>query len=67
MLDGKSLEIKNLKEDDRFNDKSYVTDGPKLRYYYGVPLTTSKGLNIGALCVLDKQTLDISPENRSSW
>jgi len=64
VLDGKSLEIKNLKEDDRFNDKSYVTDGPKLRYYYGVPLTTSKGLNIGALCVLDKQTLDISPENQ---
>ena len=64
VADGESVEIKDLRKDERFSDKSYVTGGPCLRYYYGVPLTTSSGLNIGALCVLDKDSKDVSPENQ---
>jgi hypothetical protein len=45
--------INNLADDTRFCDRPYVTDGPKARFYAGVPITTPKGLNIGALCVLD--------------
>jgi signal transduction histidine kinase len=59
---GDRIEIKDLKGDERFKDKFYVTDGPKLRYYYGVPLTTSRGINVGAMCVLDKRPQDVSPE-----
>jgi len=64
VLNGEPVEIQDLSLDNRFNDKSYVTDGPKLRFYYGVPLTTSTGSNIGALCVLDKAPKDITPENQ---
>ncbi len=64
ILDDEPLEIENLAEDERFDRKSYVTDGPRLRYYFGVPLTTSKGSNIGSLCVLDSEKQEISPEKK---
>jgi signal transduction histidine kinase len=54
-------EVKDLTADDRFKDKFYVADGPNLRYYYGVPLE-NEGVNLGALCVLDNQARNITPE-----
>jgi signal transduction histidine kinase len=57
-----SFEVKNLTADGRFSDKFYVTGGPKVTYYFGVPLQTSDGFNIGALCVLDQVGKEISPE-----
>lgn len=56
------FEVKDLTEDDRFKDKFYVKDDPKLKYYYGVPLRTDEGYNLGALCVLDKDLKSLSPE-----
>jgi signal transduction histidine kinase len=56
------LEVKNLAEDVRFANKAYVVDDPKIRYYFGVPLTTGDGHNIGALCVIDKTERTIDPE-----
>lgn len=50
--------INDLTEDTRFCDKPYVLDGPKARFYAGVPITTLKGINIGALCVLDDKPRD---------
>jgi signal transduction histidine kinase/CheY-like chemotaxis protein len=45
--------INNLTEDTRFCNRPYVTGGPRARFYAGVPITTPKGLKIGAFCVLD--------------
>lgn len=56
------FEVKNLAEDDRFRDKSYVGDPEKLRYYMGVPIKGDNGSNIGALCVLDRDVMEVSPE-----
>ncbi len=56
------LEVKDLSTDDRFKDKFYVTGPPLLKYYFGVPLQTSDGYNLGALCVLDQVGKEISPE-----
>ncbi len=56
------FEVLDLSKDERFNRKFYVTDDPHLRYYWGVPLTSEAGLNLGALCVLDKMAKEISPE-----
>ena len=55
------FEIENLNEDDRFKDKFYVANDPKLKYYYGIPLK-SDGYNIGSLCVLDRSSKILSPE-----
>lgn len=56
------FEVSDLSADDRFKDKFYVAGDPKIRYYYGVPLKTSAGLHIGALCVLDKERRNLDPE-----
>jgi len=62
ILNGNHLEIKDLSRDVRVKDKFYVTHGPKLKYYFGIPLTTDQGNNIGALCVLDTKKKNLTPE-----
>lgn len=48
------FEISDLSLDDRSKDFFYVGNPLNLRYYFGVPLRTPGGHNIGALCVLDQ-------------
>lgn len=57
-----SFEVKSLSADERFKDKFYVVDDPNLEYYFGIPLATQDGLNLGALCVLDTSVKTLSPE-----
>jgi signal transduction histidine kinase len=64
ILEDDSLEIKDLSKDERFERKNYVIDEPGLRYYYGVPLETSGGAQIGALCVLDTEPREVAPEDK---
>jgi len=56
------FEVDDLTEDERFKDKFYVTGEPNVKYYYGVPLKTSEGIHIGALCVLDQERKTLEPE-----
>jgi signal transduction histidine kinase len=62
IVEKEGFEVKDLSEDVRFKDKFYVTDNPNLRYYYGVPLRANNGSHLGALCVLDTQTRQLTPE-----
>lgn len=55
-------EVNDLSADERFRDKDYVAKGPALRYYYGIPLTSPEGLNLGSLCVLDKKQKQVTSE-----
>lgn len=64
IMEDDNLEIKDLSKDERFKAKEYVKNDPSLKYYYGIPLKTSNGANIGALCVLDPEKKDISPEDK---
>ncbi|MHA6247942.1 GAF domain-containing sensor histidine kinase [Pontibacter sp. CAU 1760] len=56
------FEVKDLTLDERFKDKEYVTAQPHLKFYFGIPLRTNKGHNIGALCVLDSENKTLNPE-----
>jgi signal transduction histidine kinase len=47
------LIINDLKENNNFCDRPFVTDGPKARFYAGVPITTPAGIRIGVYCILD--------------
>lgn len=57
-----NFEVKNLKADDRFKERDYVAGPLNLSYYFGVPLQTADGYNLGALCVMDQVGKEISPE-----
>jgi GAF domain-containing protein len=61
ILEEDYYEVKDLSLDERHNDKFYVTGDPHLRYYLGVPIRTRDGLNIGSLCVLDREVKSIKP------
>jgi GAF domain-containing protein len=40
-------------DDDRFADNPAVARGPRLRFYAGVPITSSEGHHVGSLCIMD--------------
>jgi len=58
------FEVQDLSADERFSDKDYIAGGAKLRYYYGVPITTSNGHNLGALCVLHRSQYDLGQDKK---
>lgn len=39
--------------DSRFSANKYVTSEPGVRFYAGIPLTTTAGQNIGTVCAID--------------
>ncbi|MBC7617363.1 MAG: GAF domain-containing protein, partial [Pedobacter sp.] len=62
ILEDDHFEVENLAADERFSDKFYVNQPLSLRYYFGIPLKTKEGHNIGALCVLDQDLKKLTPE-----
>jgi len=62
ILNDDQFEVNDLSADDRFKEKEYVNNPLNLRYYFGIPLKTAEGHNIGALCVLDPSVKNLSPE-----
>ncbi|MBL4678925.1 MAG: GAF domain-containing sensor histidine kinase [Mucilaginibacter sp.] len=62
ILGDNPFEVNDLTVDDRFKERDYVTGSPNVKYYFGVPLKTQEGVNIGALCVLDQDVKTLSPE-----
>ncbi|MEQ8523139.1 ATP-binding protein [Gracilimonas sp.] len=65
VLDDEAVEVEDMTEDDRFKFKDYVTDDPHIRYYFGVPLKTPDGHRIGAMCVMDTDEHELSPEKEA--
>ena len=51
-------------EDERFFDNPLVTDGPRIRFYAGAPLTTKDGFNIGTFCAIDDKPREISEDDK---
>jgi signal transduction histidine kinase len=62
IMENDHFEVEDLSADDRFKDKFYVDSPLNLRYYFGIPLKTANGYNIGALCVLDSNYKKLTPE-----
>lgn len=48
-----TLEVPDALLDERFNNNPFVTGDPYIKYYCGVPLTSSEGARLGSLCVID--------------
>lgn len=62
ILEQNHFEVKDLQHDQRFQDLPGIQDGPKMRYYMGVPLRTPAGHNIGVLCVMDSHEKSLTPD-----
>ena len=62
IMESDHFEVGDLSADERFKDKFYVAGEPNVKYYYGIPLKTSEGIQIGALCVLDQERKNLEPE-----
>jgi len=58
--------VPDATRDDRFAGNPLVTDAPDIRFYAGAPLTTSSGLNLGTLCVIDTAPKDISSDQMTA-
>lgn len=61
-----AMVVPDASQDARFHDNPLVTDGPKIRFYAGQPLTNADGYRIGTLCVISPRARDVSDAEREA-
>ena len=64
ILDENMTVVPDMRQDERFSDNPFVTSGPQVRFYAGVPLITPDGHALGTLCVLDREPRILSPQQK---
>ena len=55
------FEIRDARKDADFHDHPWVIDGPRIRFYAGVPVFSRSGLPVGSLCVMDSEPGHLDP------
>ena len=53
ILDDEVLVVEDTTKDPRFAENPFVTEGPEVRFYAGVPLITPSHHRIGTVCIFD--------------
>lgn len=62
ILQDRPLIVPDAREDPRFEDNPLVTGAPDIRFYAGVPLFSTSGNALGALCIVDHKPRQINAE-----
>jgi diguanylate cyclase (GGDEF)-like protein/PAS domain S-box-containing protein len=57
--------VEDAELDPRFADNPLVRGQPHIRFYAGAPLQLSDGANVGTLCVIARQPLQLSTQQRN--
>jgi len=60
IMTSKPFVVENADSDPRFSLNPLVTDKPGIKSYLGIPLETSPGIRIGALCAVDRKPRSFS-------
>ncbi|CUS11834.1 unnamed protein product [Tuber aestivum] len=60
------LEIEDLAADPLYQEIDFVKESPYMRFYAGAPIRTSKGLNIGTLCLLDSRPRKLCEDEKET-
>ncbi len=55
LMEEDHLEIEDLSKDQRFLSEDFIGEPMNLKYYFGIPLKSANGFNIGSLCVIDNK------------
>lgn len=66
ILGTEPLIIEDLSADSRFVDNPLVCDGPKIRFYAGVPLPSIGGHNVGSFCLIDTAPRHLSEQGAAA-
>ncbi|MDI1310267.1 MAG: EAL domain-containing protein [Methylotenera sp.] len=64
ILDNKILEIEDATKDARFSANPLVITDPNIRFYAGVPIVVGEDINIGTLCVIDREPKSLNEYQR---
>lgn len=59
------LVVPDAQEDARFAENCFMARPPFLRFYTGVPLSYTRGVRLGALCLRDHRPRESSPDDRA--
>jgi phosphoserine phosphatase RsbU/P len=58
------LQVRDLREDERFAAIPAVTGSPRVRFYAAVPVRGQSGQNVGALCIFDLAPRSLGREQK---
>jgi PAS domain S-box-containing protein len=58
--------VPDAAQDSRFAENPLVTDGPKIRFYAGAPLSSPENATLGTLCVIDQVPRKLSEAQEQS-
>ena len=58
------LEVADTHGDARFATNPLVTGEPGIRFYAGAPIVMAGGARVGTVCVIDRETRQLSPAQR---